>query len=152
MSTSATPAPNPPHQDLGANQFCLNDASSNTLITFNPVAPGPLIAGQPVGGSRLEYKGEEGSFVFSGDQIQRQDGPLGCLISVTLRPNADTGALILTLILPTVAQAGMSGQLQPFKTIAIKTRTRGFVAPVGADRTYTVVQLDGQASTVAMPL
>lgn len=146
MSSAPTPTP---EQGQSANQFTLHHGS--TQITYNPVAPGPIISGKQPGGPRLQYQGEEGSFTFSDNQVQSLDCPLGQLISVTLQPNADAGALIFTLVLPSV-RMGQGSDKQSFKAIGIKTKTRGFTADPGADETYSVLELKGVAAKVMQPL
>ncbi len=51
-------------QDITANMFTLTDDSGSVQITYYPHAPGPLIQGQSSGGSRLDYQGSEGTFIF----------------------------------------------------------------------------------------
>src|SRR5439155_17839982 len=72
-----------------ANLFSFTDESGSTQLTYYPHAPGPLIAGQPSGGPRLEYQGLEGSFVFPDATSPgrehpnvQQESPLGPLVSV----------------------------------------------------------------------
>ena len=151
MSANASAPAASAEQGPVANRFTLSDENGTTQITFYPVAPGPLVAGQAQGGSRLEYTDEEGNREFSGDDIQIEDSIVGRLITVTLQPNADAGALLLTLILPSIALSQDSTS-EPFKTVAIRTRTRGFVLPRGADRSYSVIDLGGTAESAALPL
>ena len=150
MSASAPVTPAAPEAAV-ANKFTLHDAEDTTQVTYYPTAPGPLISGKTERGPLMEYAGEEGNFSFSGTQIGVANCPLGTLISVTLRPNADAGALLFTLVLPSVSEAPGS-KMQSFKTIGIKTHTRGFIVAAGADRTYDVLQLCGAAETVLLPM
>ena len=151
MSTSApvTPAPNP-SQVAVPDKFTLHDEQRTMQVTYFPMGSGPIITGKTSPGPKLEYTGEEGNFTFSGNQIESVNCPVGNLLSVTLRPDADAGALIFTLALPNVTEPPES-KSQRFQTIAVKTHTRGFVVGPGVDRTYNVLRLHGLAETVALP-
>ena len=131
------------------NKFTLH-GEQHTQITYFPMGSGPIISGKTEAGPKMEYTGEEGNFTFSGNQLESVDSPLGSLISVTLRPNVDAGALIFTLVLPKVSEA-QGSKTESFKTFGVKTKTRGFVASAGADRTYTVLHLQGVAEIVELP-
>lgn len=151
MSTSAPVTPTPAESQVEVpNKFTLHDDQRTMQVTYFPMGAGPIIAGKTQPGPKLEYTGEEGNFTFSGNQIESVNCPLGSLLSVTLRPNADAGALIFTMALPNVTEAPGS-KSQHFQTIGIKTHTRGFVVAPGADRTYNVLHLRGLAETVLLP-
>ena len=91
LMTDTQTAPRPA---TGANE--LTFTGDRTTITYYPETPGPLIAGQE--GGEVRYNGPEGAFTFYGAQIDRQDSPLGMLLTVVLRPDADAGAIKLTLL------------------------------------------------------
>src|SRR5674536_246862 len=109
-----------PNADLGANEFLFT--GDRTQITFFPQTPGPLTP-EKVGGE-LQYQGPEGERTFFGQQITRLDTSLGTLLTVVLEPNADAGAISITVVVPQVF--GVTRQ-QPltFGTVAVKTTGRG---------------------------
>ena len=124
-----------------ANLFTFTDESGNIQLAYYPHAPGPLIAGQPSGGPRLEYQGPEGSFVFPDatgpgrEHINvEQTSPLGPLVSVVLVPTIDSIAVTLTLLLPPINLAGQDAQ--DFETIAIKTTSGRQTFLVTGDTKY----------------
>jgi hypothetical protein len=104
----------------------------------------------PNQGGLLQYKGPEGNDTFTGDQITRLDGALGTLVTVILRPNADTGAIKITILLPK-AYGVTPGSPVTFGTIAVKTTSRGFIDTPGPELTYDVLPLVGEASQVFLP-
>ena len=132
---------------LGANEFTFT--GDRTSITYYPSTPGPVIVGHE--GGELRYAGPEGDDTFFGPQIDRQDGALGTLLTVTLRPDADAGAIRLTLIVPAVY--GVTRQAPvTFGTLAIKTTSRGFIGGPGVELTYDVLPLVGEAKEVELPV
>ncbi len=133
----------------GANRFTFKEDKGNTKVVFFPQAPGPLRS-PPQGGSQLEYQGVEGNFTFSGDEIARQDSPLGSLITVALEKSIDAGSLTFTLALPPVNMAGK--KKQAFDTVAIKTKSFGILPREGAKLIDTAMCLDGVAEEVILPL
>ncbi|MBW4420649.1 MAG: hypothetical protein KME13_15670 [Myxacorys californica WJT36-NPBG1] len=127
-------------------RFTLSDSEGVTKIAFFPQAPLPTLPGS----ARLDYRGLEGGFTFVGDDIAQQQSPLGLLITVILEPDVDAGELALTLILPPVNLAGQ--KQQDFATVAIKTRSLGFVVDrSGAQLKYRVLSLTGVADGVLLP-
>jgi|SRR6266567_3779877 len=135
------------NDDLGANQFTF--AGDRTQITFLTEMPGPILAGSSQGGQLL-YQGPEGDDVFSGDQITRLDSALGTLLTVTLRPDADAGAINITVLVPK-AYGVMISRPVTFGTVAVKTTGRGFTQTPGVGLTYDVLPLVGQAHQVIRP-
>ena len=131
-----------------ANKFTFSGA--NTEITYYTQVLGPIIAGEDVSNGRVEYHGSEGDKNFQGSGIEAQEGPLGRMLTVLLKPNNDTGGLSLTILLPTIT--GVTGD-QPvqFATIGIRTASRGFIAQSGARLNYEVIPLLGTASRVLLP-
>jgi hypothetical protein len=143
---TTTPVPSPASADLGANEFTFS--GDRTSITFFPSTPGPVIVGHE--GGELRYQGPEGTFTFYGQQITRVDSALGTLLTVTLRPDFDAGAINITVLTPLVF--GVTRQAPvTFATVAIKTTSRGFVTGPGVELTYTVVPLVGQANDIIFP-
>ena len=139
-----------------ANLFTFTDESGSVQLTYYPHAPGPLIQGQSSGGPRLEYQGPEGSFVFPDAGPGRehinvqQESSLGPLVSVVLVPSIDAIALTLTLLLPPISLAGQDAQ--DFETVAIKTTSYGMLPREGARLTYEVIDLQGTAQHILLPL
>lgn len=150
MSTTAPVTPSPSAAVI-PDKYTLHDGLQTTQVTYYPMAPGPIISGKTEPGPEIQYTGEEGNFTFSNSQITSVNSPLGSVMSVTLRPNTDSGALIFTLVLPNVTVSADS-KTQAFRTIAVKTHTRGLVVAPGADRTYDAVHLHGTAEVVALPV
>jgi hypothetical protein len=149
MSISA-PAISTETQAAIPDKYTFQDGPGTTQVTYYPTGPGPIISGVTHAGPKIEYTGEEGDFTFSGNEIASVKCPLGNLISVTLRPNADAGALMFTLVLPSVTMSANS-KVQSFRTIALKTHTSGRVLTAGADRSYDTMHLHGAAETVFLP-
>ncbi len=100
-------------------------------------------------GQKIQYTGEEGNFVFTGDQVQTQDSPIGKLICVRLNPNPGTNITFM-LVLPAVNME-QGTRTQAFKTIAIKAK-HGLVETEGADVTLSAMKLQGEAEIVKLPL
>jgi hypothetical protein len=143
---TTTSVPSPASADLGANEFTFS--GDRTSITFFPSTPGPVIVSHE--GGELRYQGPEGTFTFYGQQITRVDSALGTLLTVTLRPDFDAGAINITVLTPLVF--GVTRQAPvTFATVAIKTTSRGFVTGPGVELTYTVVPLVGQANDIIFP-
>jgi hypothetical protein len=147
MASTTAPA----QQTRSANRFTLNDATSTIKITFYPQAPGPLTANEPHGGPLLVLQDGKETRDFKGDAISiNRATTLGELITVTLRPDADAGAIYLTLILPTVNLL-QGSKKEHFKTIAIRTTTQPHVIALhGPDRTYQTIDLNGLAESVIL--
>src|SRR5215470_13312930 len=120
------------NDDLGANEFTFD--GDRTRINFLTETPGPIPVGT-TGEGRLQYQGPEGDYVFSGDQITRLDSALGTLVTVVLQPNADTGDIEITILVPKVFGVTREDPLT-FGTIAVKTTSRGFIDTSGAELTY----------------
>jgi hypothetical protein len=128
--------------NLGADQFTF--AGDRTQISYETQTP------IPDQGSLLRYQGPEGDDTFTGDQITRLDSALGTQLTVVLSPNADTGAVSITVLVPK-ASGVTPGSPVTFGTIAIKTTSRGFTGTPGVELTYDVLPLVGQASQVFLP-
>ena len=142
VATSSVP-------DQQAKRFTLGDGHG-TRIVYYPQAPasGPI---QPPRGPQFEYSGPEGQFTFRGEDVTQLPSRLGLLLTVTLQPDVDAGQLDCTLVLPRVYLAGKKGQ--EFATIAIKTKSQGFVVDhAGAEFTYEVMSLSGVAEGIVLSL
>jgi hypothetical protein len=130
------------NDDLGANQFIFS--GDRTQIIYETQTP------IPNQGSMLQYRGLEGDDTFSGDQIIRLDSALGTLLTVTLRPNADAGAINITVLVPEAYGVTPNSPVT-FGTVAIKATSRGSTNIPGVELTYDVLPLVGQASQVFLP-
>lgn len=137
----------PANENLGANEFTFR--GDRTSITYFPSTPGPLVVGHE--GGELDYQGPEGTFQFYGRDITRMDSPLGTLLAVVLRPDLDTGAISVTVLVPEVIGVTRQSPVT-FSTLAIKTTSRGFVAGPGVGLTYDVLPLLAEAKEVILPL
>lgn len=126
-------------------RFTLADGQG-TRIVYYPQAP-VSDPRQPSPDPQFEYIGPEGQFTFRGEDVVQLPSRLGLLITVTLQPDLDAGQLDCTLVLPRVYLVDKKSE--SFETIAIKTKSKGFVADrVGADLTYKVLLLRGTAAGV----
>jgi len=130
------------NHDPGANQFTFT--GDRTRINYEKQTP------IPNQGPLIQYQGPEGDHTFTGDQITRLDSALGTLLTVVLRPNADAGAVNITVLVPKAFGVTRENPVT-FGTIAIKTTSRGFINTPGAELTYDVLPLVGQASQVFLP-
>ena len=128
--------------DLGADQFTF--AGDRTQISYETQTP------IPSQGPVLQYQGPEGDDTFTGGQITRLDSALGTLLTVILRPDADIGAINITVLVPKASGVTPDSPVT-FGTIAIKTTSRGFTSAPGVELTYDVLPLVGQASQVFLP-
>jgi hypothetical protein len=134
---------------LGANAFTFS--GDRTEITFYPDGHGPIVAGTQDHREQMIYAGPEGQVTFSGSQISLADTALGALISVTFPANPDAGVTTLSLLVPNVV--GVTGDTPvTFATVAIVSHHRGSFDGSGADQTYDVLPLVGQAKAVILPL
>ena len=133
--------------DLGANEFTFT--GDQTQVTYFPVAPGPLHKGDE--GGEVIYEDRDGKRTFRGKEVQVLGSPLGTLVTVVLKLNIDTGGLTFTLLVPKVFEVTRQKPVA-FVTVAIKTSSRGNFLSPGADLTYTVLPLLGEAKDVILPL
>lgn len=145
MSSTAPAAVQPRTGDM----FEFAAHTGKTKITYYPFAPGPLIHGQTPGPS-FAYDGPEGNLNFRGGQITQQETPAGQLLSVVLKPEADSGSLTFSLFLPPVSLATKDSQA--FTTYGVKTRHSGWAEAPGAQLTYEVECLGGEAKSVMLAL
>jgi hypothetical protein len=132
-----------------ANQFTLSDSEGRTNIIFSSERSPSTPETQPHP-AQLVYRGIEGVFTFTGNEITRQASRLGHLMTVILQENGEVGILEFTLVLPPIHLAGQ--QERDFTTIGIKTKRQGLaVLPVGAELTYEGFALRGVAEVVVVP-
>src|SRR6185437_10813592 len=118
------------NHDLSLNQFIF--ASNQTRINYETQTP---IPGQ---GPLMQYQGPEGDHIFAGDQVNCLDSALGTLLTVVLRPDADAGAISITVLVPKAFGVTRQNPVT-FGTIAIKTTSRGFINTPGMELTYDVL-------------
>jgi hypothetical protein len=137
MSTTAAAAP-----QTSANEFLLQDHSGKVKATYYPFAPGPLIQGETPG-PLFSYSGPEGDLSFRGSQVERQDTPLGQMVSVVLKPQNDTGSVTFSVFLPAVIFG--DGSSENFATISVKARTLGFISKPGGQIHYETEHMQGTA-------
>ena len=130
------------NHELGANQFTFT--GDRTRISYETQTP------IPNQGPLVQYQGPEGDVTFTGDQVTCLDSALGTLLTVVLRPNADAGAINITVLVPEAFGVTPDSPVT-FGTIAIKTTSRGFINTPGVELTYDVLPLVGQASQVFLP-
>ena len=130
------------NHELGANQFTFT--GDRTRISYETQTP------IPNQGPLVKYQGPEGDDTFTGDQVTCLDSALGTLLTVVLRPNADAGAINITVLVPEAFGVTPDSPVT-FGTIAIKTTSRGFINTPGVELTYDVLPLVGQASQVFLP-
>ena len=130
------------NHELGANQFTFT--GDRTRISYETQTP------IPNQGPLVQYQGPEGDDTFTGDQVTCLDSALGTLLTVVLRPNADAGAINITVLVPEAFGVTPDSPVT-FGTIAIKTTSRGFINTPGVELTYDVLPLVGQASQVFLP-
>ena len=127
---------------LGANQFTFT--GDRTRISYETQTP------IPNQGPLVQYRGPEGDDTFTGDQVTCLDSALGTLLTVVLRPNADAGAINITVLVPEAFGVTPDSPVT-FGTIAIKTTSRGFINTPDVELTYDVLPLVGQAHQVIQP-
>ena len=130
------------NHELGANQFTFT--GDRTRISYETQTP------IPNQGPLVQYQGPEGDDTSTGDQVTCLDSALGTLLTVVLRPNADAGAINITVLVPEAFGVTRDSPVA-FGTIAIKTTSRGFINTPGVELTYDVLPLVGQASQVFLP-
>ncbi|HSV64709.1 MAG TPA: hypothetical protein VLJ59_02220 [Mycobacteriales bacterium] len=134
--------------DLGANQFTF--VGYGVRIVFTTETPGPVMQGKE--GGVLEYHSADGNRVFTGQsEIARQEGPLGTLVTVVLRPRGDTGGLTATVLIPQVSGVTREAGVD-FDTVLIRAASRGNLQGPGPALTYTVTDLRATARSVILPL
>jgi hypothetical protein len=133
--------------DLGANQFTF--VGCGIRIGYLTQAPGPVRPGEE--GGLLEYHSAEGAQTFSGSQIRLDEGPLGILVTVTLRLAGDSGGLTASVLVPQVSGVTREVAVE-FDTVLIRAASRGNFQAPGPALTYTVTDLRAVARNVIQPV
>ena len=137
----------------GDNQFELSDHDKKTHVTLNLQTHGPLVKGSVAKAPTLEYRGVEGTFTFSGEQVTVETSELGKMYTVTLNVVPDLRTLLFTLVLPPVVHKSGEAK-QAFDTIAIKSERHTSLTATpnpGAATTYTCLKMHGIAARVEVP-
>jgi len=137
----------------GDNQFELSDHEKKTHVTLNLQTHGPLVKGSIAKAPTLEYRGVEGTFTFSGEQVTVETSELGKMYTVTLNVVPDLRTLLFTLVLPPVVHKSGEAK-QAFDTIAIKSERHTSITGTpnpGAATTYTCLKMHGTAAKVEVP-
>jgi len=119
-------------------------------VTYFPlISFGPVHQGQE--GGELIYEDRDDKRTFQGKEIQVLGSPLGTLVTVSLSVNIGAGSRAFTVLVPKVFEVTRDKRVA-FVTLGFKTASRGnFVSP-GADLTYTVLPLLGEAKDVILPV
>ncbi len=124
-----------------ANLFELSNRSHSILITYSSTS----VAGKP----QLSYRDKNISRTFLGQEIRFDDTEIGQLVTVTLEAIPDLRAVTFTLVLTRVNVLPQSGRTL-IRVPGILTTTHVTIAGqgLGAERTYSVVILQGTAQFV----
>lgn len=124
-------------QAAGPTQFELTH--EDTKIVYSPGA----LDGPP----SLHYAGPMGKYSFEGEEIQRHTSARGLEISVTLDRVSHLRTFTLTVFLPDLDLADMTGELT-FHTVGIHSSRRATTAKVGAPRTSEPLAFEGLARNI----
>ncbi|MBN1206246.1 MAG: hypothetical protein JXB05_15120 [Myxococcaceae bacterium] len=134
----AQPTPAVLPQRIAPNQFELRNRRISVSFSATSITGDPL----------LHYKDRLREVDARGKEIRQVETEIGTLVSVTLEPDADAGALIFTLLIPRVILASTTSE-QPIVTQALLTRSRFPRLPTSAQlQTYEAVELKGRATFV----
>jgi hypothetical protein len=135
----AQPTPVVLPQRITANLYELRNRRMSVSFSATSITGDPL----------LHYKDRLREVNARGKEIRQVETEIGTLVSITLKPDADAGSLLLTVLIPRVALVSTSSE-QPIVTQALLTRSRlPPRLPASAQlQTYDVVELKGTASFV----
>jgi hypothetical protein len=137
VSAHASPVPRP--VALSPNQYVLDGKGAHVNYSATSITGAPL----------LHYRDATHIVNARGNEIRREETELGTLVTVTLEPDADAGALLLTVVIPR-AQLKLPGHTVQISTKAVLTRSQ--LSPhILADaqlQNYHVISLRGVASFV----
>lgn len=146
MATSRTTAP---PQASNANYFTLQDHSGKIKVTYRPFVGGPIRPGLQ-NGPLVEYSGPQGDKTFTGADVNQQDTPVGQMISVTLKPQNDTGSTSFAFCLPPV-QATVENPAS-FKSFCVTVEKPGLISNPGSLFRYETERLAGTGKIVPLAL
>ncbi len=132
------------------NSFTLHDKANVTQVTYMPQRGGPVAVGGMGNGASLEYRGPEGSFSFSDEQITTEATVIGSLVTVTLSIVAGSQTLPFSVLVPEVRSSGVDA-VQAFETVAIKASHQMSLmgsSAAGGTPTYQAMAMAGTARWV----
>ncbi|WP_225410259.1 hypothetical protein [Stigmatella hybrida] len=134
------PVASPPiSRGFTANTFAVRNRRIS--VTFSATS----ITGEPL----LHYRDGQREVSARGDDIRQAETEIGTLVSITLEPDADAGALLFTVLIPRVSLAAALSS-QALSTVGFLTRSRlppRLPANVQL-QTYEVEALKGTATFV----
>ncbi|QRN95114.1 hypothetical protein JRI60_39480 [Archangium violaceum] len=117
------------------NQFEL--AGKGISLSFSTTS----ITGQPL----LHYKDARHEVNARGDEIRQVETEIGTLVTITLEPDADAGALLFTVLIPRAQLRDTASEVR-ITTEGVLTRSRFPRLPANAQlQKYSVVPLRGSA-------
>ncbi|PTL79568.1 hypothetical protein [Vitiosangium sp. GDMCC 1.1324] len=119
------------------NQFELR--GGDVHVSFSATS----FSGEPL----LQYRDRRHQVNARGDEITQVDVGIGTLVTVTLEPNADAGALLFSVLIPHARITGKDDHVN-INTLGILTRTGGFIIDTRQLDTYTEVRLTGEGRFV----
>ncbi|WP_224363453.1 hypothetical protein [Hyalangium versicolor] len=124
---------------IDANTF--NVQNRRISVSFSATS----ITGDPL----FHYKDREREVNARGDDIRQVETEIGTLVTITLRPDADAGALLFTLLVPRVVLASPVYE-QAITTQGFFTRSQliPHILASAQLQTTDVVELKGTASFV----
>jgi len=138
-SAIAQPAPTVAPQGRPPNQFELRNRRISVSFSATSITGDPL----------MHFQDRRHEVSVRGEEIRQVETEVGTLVTITLEPDADAGALLFTLVIPRVVLATPNAT-QPIETQGIYTRSRlppRLPASVQL-QTSDVVELKGTASFV----
>jgi hypothetical protein len=140
MDTAVSQASSPvAAPTFAANTFTLRNR--RTSVSFSATS----ITGQPL----MHFKDRQHEVSVRGEDIRQVETEIGTMVTITLEPDADAGALLFTLVVPRVVLAA-PGIEKTVVTQGLYTRSRlppRLPASVQL-QTYEAVELKGSASFV----
>ena len=133
------PIPEPPAEPLTPNDFELQ--GRDVSLRFSTTS----FTGEP----RLDYQDTSRKVNARGDEIRQVETELGTLVTITLEPDADAGALLFTVLIPRARVDGPERKVF-IETQGLVTRSR-FPRGPAADvqlQTYLSLPLSGWATSL----
>jgi hypothetical protein len=126
-------------RNLTANTYALRNR--RVSVSFSATS----ITGTPV----LHYKDRQREVSARGEEIRQVVTEIGTMVSITLEPDADAGALLFTVLIPQVSLLSI-GSSQALSTVGFLTRSRlPLRLPASAQlQTYEVLEMSGSATFV----
>jgi hypothetical protein len=126
-------------EPLVPNQYEL--LGSGVSINFSTTS----LTGDPL----LHYQDACREVNARGDEIRQEETELGTLVTITLKPDADAGSLLFTVVIPRATLPEIGGELRII-TQGIMTRSRFARGPAAEAQLqeYRAVTLRGEATFV----